>query len=662
MSAPLSRRSADHGADSENERLQASGIAFQENNRNRDKESSEERSPQYCRATRSFQPKRVSELPPLESESDSDDDNNLNCAILNDSFLLTPSKCIEDMDSASKGLALIVTPAEKENISEKSTRQKLEDRLVPTEASEQPKAPAKRVPLVDRRQLEKQFSMFNQNDAKSRDSGISSTVSSILTSGDPVTEIEVKNHRKDCEELAKPLESSEMAKESKPQSPPKEGPDNDKNKYNNNHFVTPREKFSLHQARAPSSRILTSTASRKSRNTLENEFKSQKILFATPLSTGLSRPPVAANDSLSFTLVDTPIKSKDRPLSPIVEQARTSKRSTDDLFPATPAPQKKASPEVQRKESAPQPCPADSKEVSEPPQPKPFPLITINGKDYQVMKKLGSGGSSSVFLAKQMGTGIECALKLVNLEGDASMVEGYINETKLLAKLQGNENVVALYDYCHLPDANQLFLVMENGDCDLHKILQNYRKDIPLYTLMQIWYQMVNCVHYIHEHGVIHLDLKPANFLMVKGRLKLIDFGIATNIAFDSTSIMKFSQAGTFNYISPEALIDTSSDTSPSNAQPKIRMSKKSDIWSLGCIFYLLLYKKTPFAHIKNIYNKVNIITNPNTVIEYPPLPSYYPPMLLEMLQRCLKYDAKSRATTAELLQYPFDMVIPIAK
>ena len=60
---------------------------------------------------------------------------------------------------------------------------------------------------------------------------------------------------------------------------------------------------------------------------------------------------------------------------------------------------------------------------------------------------------------------------------------------------------------------------------------------------------------------------------MVNGRLKLIDFGIASNIAIDSTSIIKFSQAGTFNYISPEALIDTSTGNSPSSKnKPKIKV------------------------------------------------------------------------------------------
>ncbi|XP_062563644.1 dual specificity protein kinase Ttk isoform X2 [Armigeres subalbatus] len=591
----------------------------------RDKECSDEFS---RRATRSIQPKRVSELPPLESESDSDDDNNLNCAILNDSFLLTPSKNVDDMDSAQKPSKAMPSPDHKENV---HARKKLEDKMNNAKDPEPQEAKIlKRVPLLDRRQLEKQFSLLSQSASRlsrARDSGINSTTSSVLSATEQVTEIEVKPINKnetEEQDLGRSLREQKMP------SPPKD-----------HLFVTPREKFPQSHVRGMSSRAITSTTNR------------------------LPRPPMGANDSLSLSLVDTPIKSKDRPLSPIVEQqqVRPAKRSTDDLFPATPGPEKRLSPE---------PTPRTTKDVAPPvvtmeelrpvdqSQAKPFPVIAINGKEYQVLKKLGSGGSSSVFLAKQMETGIECALKLVNLEGDASLVEGYLNETKLLAKLQGNENVVALHDYCHHPEANQLFLVMEKGDCDLHKILQNYRKDIPLYTLMQVWYQMVQCVHYIHEHGVIHLDLKPANFLMVKGRLKLIDFGIASNIAFDSTSIMKFSQAGTFNYISPEALIDTSTESSPATSQPKIKMSKKSDIWSLGCILYLLLYKKTPFAHIKNIHNKVSIITNPHTVIEYPPLPIYYPAMLLEMLQRCLRYDPKSRASTAELLQYPFDMVIPL--
>lgn len=218
-------------------------------------------------------------------------------------------------------------------------------------------------------------------------------------------------------------------------------------------------------------------------------------------------------------------------------------------------------------------------------------VITINSIDYLIEKKLGSGGSSEVFLARGKKSGKEFAFKVVKLDGDQQVVDGYLNETKLLAKLQGNINVVSLFDYCHLPEKSLLYMVMEKGESDLHRILQGYRTHIPLYTLASYWYQMLQAVNYIHQNGVIHSDLKPANFLMVNGRLKLIDFGIASNIAIDSTSIIKFSQAGTFNYISPEALIDTSSGDSPStHNQPKIRLSTKSDV-SLNFVVRLSYFR-----------------------------------------------------------------------
>ncbi|XP_052891071.1 dual specificity protein kinase Ttk isoform X1 [Anopheles moucheti] len=614
-----------------------------------DKESSEEASPRCFRSTRSFQPKRVSELPPLESDSESDDDGNLNCAILNDSFLLTPSKCIDEEDSVDKKIPSKATIRSVTDAVPKS-RIKLEDKLPSKNGGPELESKMiKRAPLVER----SQFDLRPYNDSsptkstRSQDSGYGASASV-----DTVGELSSAARRPDRPVLQSSAQSP-VTLESVPEKMEVER--------NRHQFVTPRDKFPGGQLRETGSKMFTSTTVRKSRNTIENEFKSQKVLFATPVV--MARPPVnfLPDDSLNYSVITPDASKGGKHLSPIKEQQKMAKRSTNQLFGELETANDKVPPPNVATLCAPTGVEKHVDSNDTPQQPKERPIV-INGKEYLVVKKIGSGGSSSVFLAKQVATGVECAVKLVNLNGDANLVEGYLNETKMLAKLQTNENVIALYDYAHIPEASQLFLVMEKGESDLHRILQGYTSDIPLHTLISIWYQMVQCVHYIHGEGVIHLDLKPANFLMINGRLKLIDFGIASSISFDSTSIMKFSQAGTFNYISPEALIDTSSEMSPAGAQPRIKMSKKSDIWSLGCILYLLLYKRTPFAHIKNVVTKVNVITNPRTVIEYPSMASYYPPMLLDILKRCLRYDAKSRASTAELLEYPYHMVIPLNK
>uniref|UniRef100_A0A182VWK9 Heat shock 70 kDa protein cognate 4 n=3 Tax=Cellia TaxID=44534 RepID=A0A182VWK9_9DIPT len=588
-----------------------------------------------------FQPKRVSELPPLESDSDSDGDGNLNCAILNDSFLLTPSKGIDDEDSVDKKIPSKATIRSVTDAVPKS-RIKLEDKL--SSGNVGPEAETKmlkRAPLVERSQfdLKAYHDSSPTKSTRSQDSGYGASATV-----DTVGEVEVTGRRPD-----RPVHNAVQSP-----APMDSAPERSRHQ-----FVTPHDKFPGGQRRDTGSKMFTSTTVRKSRNTIENEFKSQKVLFTTPVV--MARPPVnfLPDDSLNYSVITPNVTKGSKHLSPIEEQQKMSKRSTNQLFGGLDATADKVSPPTVVTRCAPPVMEKPIETSDTPQQPKERPIV-INGKEYLVLKKIGSGGSSSVFLAKQIATGLECAVKLVNLNGDVNLVEGYLNETKMLAKLQTNENVIALYDYAHIPEASQLFLVMEKGESDLHRILQGYTSDIPLYTLINIWYQMVQCVHYIHGEGVIHLDLKPANFLMISGRLKLIDFGIASSISFDSTSIMKFSQAGTFNYISPEALIDTSSEMSPIGAQPRIKMSKKSDIWSLGCILYLLLYKRTPFAHIKNVVTKVHVITNPKTVIEFPPLASYYPPMLLDILKRCLRYDAKSRASTAELLEYPYHMIIPL--
>ncbi|XP_055849539.1 dual specificity protein kinase Ttk [Episyrphus balteatus] len=548
-------------------------------------------------------PKRVSELPPLESDSDEDENKNdrFNCAILNDSFMSPAISDNEDNSPKRHPNRPKITVNESTNdsfllnfdkmkLNDTVSSKKNEDVIASTHAEVQPqKLPLKPI-------QENHISTI-----------VSAPPPSIVSSQPPPKNVGV--------EIETPLKQSDAQ------------------------FATPQIR-SWSVARRP--KDLCST-SRKERTAIANEFRSQKVLFQTPMA--VARAPQLTNNSITLSLCDTMNDSATPGTAEKQVKSKPATRSDADMKSKKSLAFSEQETELKNAE------PAKSNES----------IITINGSEYEIKKKLGCGGSSSVYLAQRKDSGKDCALKIVDLRGDAAVVEGYLNETKLLAKLQGNICVVSLYEYELLAKESKLYMVMEKGDSDLHKILSTYKTNLPLYVLMNFWYQMLQSVSYIHQNGVIHSDLKPANFLMVHGRLKLIDFGIASNIAIDSTSIIKFSQAGTFNYISPEALIDTSTGNSPMGKnQPKIKISTKSDVWSLGCILYLLIYQKTPFGHIKNIYAKVNAITSPTTEIQYPALPSYYPIMLVQMAKKCLQHNPKQRPSCVELLQYPFNMIIPI--
>ena len=105
--------------------------------------------------------------------------------------------------------------------------------------------------------------------------------------------------------------------------------------------------------------------------------------------------------------------------------------------------------------------------------------------------------------------------------------KGYLNEINLLSKLQGEDRIVRLYDFEKDDDLDVLYVVMEKGDTDLASLLKEYMhtKEITEAMIKHYWTEMLHAVSVIHKCGIIHSDLKPANFLLVAGRLKLIDFG-----------------------------------------------------------------------------------------------------------------------------------------
>uniref|UniRef100_A0A8D0GM18 Dual specificity protein kinase TTK n=1 Tax=Sphenodon punctatus TaxID=8508 RepID=A0A8D0GM18_SPHPU len=273
--------------------------------------------------------------------------------------------------------------------------------------------------------------------------------------------------------------------------------------------------------------------------------------------------------------------------------------------------------------------------------------IVVKGKLYSVLKQIGSGGSSKVFqvLTKEKQL---YAVKYVNLEeADQQTVESYKNEIAHLNKLQQHsDKIIRLYDY-EITEQH-IYMIMECGNIDLNSWLKK-KKTINPWERKSYWKNMLEAVHTIHQHGIVHSDLKPANFLIVDGMLKLIDFGIANQMQPDVTSIVKDSQVGTVNFMPPEAIKDMSSYGE--NGKTRSKISPQSDVWSLGCILYCMTYGRTPFQHITNQISKLLAIIDPNYEIEFPGIAERD---LLDVLKRCLIRNPKQRISISELLTHPY--------
>ncbi|KAK9480210.1 kinase-like domain-containing protein [Lipomyces japonicus] len=301
-----------------------------------------------------------------------------------------------------------------------------------------------------------------------------------------------------------------------------------------------------------------------------------------------------------------------------------------------------------------------------PPRPTPKTVkkaknsVVVAGNVYQRLELLGKGGSSKVYKVQLANSTKIYAMKKVTFdEVDEAVVKGFKGEIELLRKLSDEERVVRLVDY-------EIFdgcvnMVMECGEIDFAHVLAA-RMHLPLDMAFIRYYmrEMLHCVEAVHQHGIVHSDLKPANFLLVKGMLKIIDFGIANAVPEYTANVRRETQNGTPNYMAPEALLDVSimDPTAPSTGKKCMKVGRPSDVWSCGCIIYQMIYGKPPYAAY-NGTQRLLAIMNPKVQIIYPETGlggAPVPHEAITVIKRCLDRDPPSRATIADVLQGPFLM------
>ena len=304
-------------------------------------------------------------------------------------------------------------------------------------------------------------------------------------------------------------------------------------------------------------------------------------------------------------------------------------------------------------------------------------FMTLNKSQYLRLDVLGRGGSSKVFRVLS-DTGHIYALKRVRVPPkDGKALESFANEITLLARLRGHPCIIQLVDSSVDRATGVVLMLMELGEIDLSKLLAQQAAAeategdgegkgtgrLSLNFVRFVWEQMLRAVHCVHEERIVHGDLKPANFVFVRGRLKLIDFGIAKAIGNDTTNIMRDSQVGTVNYMSPEAILDTGNGREQpgmgGRRAPCMKIGRASDVWSLGCILYQLVYGKTPFADL-NLIQKLHCIVDERYQIAFPDEEKAHVlhPDVRDTIQQCLRRDPTARPPIAggpsSLLQHPF--------
>ena len=247
---------------------------------------------------------------------------------------------------------------------------------------------------------------------------------------------------------------------------------------------------------------------------------------------------------------------------------------------------------------------------------------------YRIEGLVARSGMASIFRATDERDGKAVAIKLPHpeMEADPVLFDRFQREEDIGRKLD-NPGVVRVFQD---DDRSRRYMVLEWVDGRLLRQILNQQKILPPERAIRITLALCKALDYIHSQGVVHRDLKPENIMVgPNDEVKLIDFGIAANAGSRRLTFAKLTEAmGTPDYISPEQVKGKRGDA-------------RSDVYSLGIMFYEMLTGKVPFTG-PNPFVIMNerLLNNPIPPREVNPEIS---PQLQEIIYRALERDPNKR-------------------
>jgi serine/threonine protein kinase len=253
---------------------------------------------------------------------------------------------------------------------------------------------------------------------------------------------------------------------------------------------------------------------------------------------------------------------------------------------------------------------------------------------YEIIRELGRGATSAVYLANDAFADRQVAIKLVRADALGDKEYGkrfnklFLTEASLAGKLS-HPHIAAIYDA--VSDDQGSYLVMEYVAGGTLEPFTQPAGLLPIDRVIEIIFKCCKALDYAHRHGIIHRDIKPANILMSgETDIKISDFGAALTLAAETTQV---SGIGSPAYMSPEQLQEAT-------------LNHQTDIFSLGVVMYQLLTGALPFKATNNysmVYQIMNVDAPPPSVLR-PDVPV----AVDSIVKRALEKDVSRRFHTWE--------------
>jgi serine/threonine protein kinase/predicted Zn-dependent protease len=279
-------------------------------------------------------------------------------------------------------------------------------------------------------------------------------------------------------------------------------------------------------------------------------------------------------------------------------------------------------------------------------------MITDFG-DYELLEEIGRGGQGVVYRAHQKSLNRTVALKVIGLGPwtTETHLKRFRREAEAAASLD-HPSIVPIYEVGER-DGQCYFSMkfVEGGQLD--EVVT--REPMPIRRAVGLIAKVARTVHYAHQHGILHRDIKPGNILLdANSEPHLTDFGLARLVEAESTVTATLDVLGTPSYMAPEQARGNSGQGAAVSSPPKdAGIMRATDVYGLGAVLYQLLTGHPPFAG-GTTYETIKLLldTEPR------------PPRLLNpkidrdlsaICLKCLEKDPKRRYSSALALAEDLD-------